>query len=58
MTGTPESAYEAGRQYAEQENGALAGMAEMPDEPTLDTRMRTHFERGYHDWREEQERNS
>ena len=55
---SPESAYEAGRQYAEQENGALAGMAEMPDEPTLNTRMRTHFERGYDDWREEQERNS
>lgn len=52
---TPEAAYDLGRQYAQQENGALAGMAEAPVEPELDSRMRRHFELGYVGWWSEQD---
>lgn len=52
-------AYKAGQKFAEQENGALANMAEMPEEPAnLTPEQRKHFDRGYHDWRDENARES
>lgn len=50
-----QSPYFLGRKFAEEENAALAGMAEMPEAPA-EFEGDEGFMKGYLDWREEQER--